>query len=110
MRSIAAVPEGRDRPRQIKLRRKCDARQTRDDEARRYGGTRNRFGISQGIRPRLRDVTVRQRRTTSGEISAETPDDRPDQPAAATRDAVLRLQRGRHYAEQFFFRPLSPGR
>ena len=65
--------------------------------------------VRQGVRARHRDAAVRQRRTAAGEISAEAPDDRPDQPAAAARDAVFGLQRRRHHPEQCFFRPLSSG-
>ena len=53
---------------------------------------------------------VRQRRTAAGEIPAEAADDRPDQPAAAARNPVRGLQRGRHHAERRVLRPLSSGR
>ena len=79
-------------------------------EARRVGGACHRVRFGQGIRARHRDAAARQRRTAAGEISAEAPDDRPDQPAAAARDAVLDLQRRPDHAEQRFFRPLSSGR
>src|SRR5258705_9039348 len=91
-----------------RLRRK-HARQTRDDEARGNGGARGRLRFGQGIRTRHRDAAFRQRGTAAGEISAEAPDDRPDQPAAATGDAIFHLQRWPDYAEQRFFRPLSSG-
>ena len=49
----------------------------RDDETRRYGGA-GRAGSS-GRSRSIRDAAVRQWRTAAGEISAEAPDDRPDQ-------------------------------
>ena len=43
-----------------------------------------------------------------GQVSAEAADDRPDQPAAAARDAVRGVQRGRDHAERRVLRALSP--
>src|ERR1700674_3551256 len=93
-----------------KLRRKQDARQTREDEACRDGGAGGGTGYAKGVWARYGDAAIRQRRTAAGAIPAEAPDDRPDQPAAAARDPVLHLQRRPDHAEQRVFRPLSSRR
>ena len=93
-----------------KLRRKPDDRSTRADEARRYGRACDGFWFGQGVRAGDRDLAVRERRAAAGEISAEADHDRPDQPPAAARDAVLGVQRRPDHAEQRVLRALSPRR
>ncbi|OIQ69885.1 hypothetical protein GALL_485080 [mine drainage metagenome] len=101
---------GHHRLRRKGFRGRRDARQTGVAQTRRHGGVDDRSRFGQGVRARHRGIALRQRRTAAGEIPAEAPDDRRHQPAAGTRDAILRLQRRPGHAERCVLRPLSPGR
>ena len=107
-----AAPKRRQRPVQREKRRH-DHRQTQPHQAFR--------GCDCGVRCRngspfracicgCGNATVRQRGTATRQISAKASDDRRDEQAAATGNAVLCLQWEDHHAERRLLRSLPSGR
>src|SRR5579872_3427045 len=102
-----------DRPRRISgglVWEERDVRQAGMAQTRGACGIGGRLRRVTRLRARHHHAAIRQWQTDAGQIPAETAVDRLDEPAAATRNAVLYLQRWPDYTEQRFFRALSSRR